>query len=100
MTGKGSISLQIGETEQVISDVYYIPELRNNLLSMGHLQEKGLIILIRDGACKIYHKDRGLIMQTCMSSNRVFVISSALTYRVSTCLKATTEDTTTLWHKR
>lgn len=60
VTGKGSIRLQTGETKQVISDVYYNPELRNNLLSMGQLQEKGLIILIRDGASKIYHKIGGL----------------------------------------
>ncbi|KAL8096471.1 hypothetical protein AgCh_037437 [Apium graveolens] len=99
VTGKGSIKLQIGETKQVIADVYYIPELRNNLLSMGQLQEEGLTILIRDGACNIYHKDRGLFMQTYMTSNRVFVLSSALTYQLSTCFKATTEDITTLWHQ-
>ena len=42
--GKGSIKLQIGEVKQAITDVYYIPDLKNNLLSIGQLQEKGLAI--------------------------------------------------------
>lgn len=46
---KGSIKVKINGIIQVISDVYYIPELKNNLLSIGQLQEKGLTILIRDG---------------------------------------------------
>lgn len=44
--GKGSIGLEIGGIKQVISKVYFIPELKNNLLSMGQCQEKGIDILI------------------------------------------------------
>ncbi|KAL4304133.1 hypothetical protein GQ457_10G005800 [Hibiscus cannabinus] len=36
--GKGTIRLQIGGKTQVISNVYYILELRNNLLSISQLQ--------------------------------------------------------------
>ncbi|XP_024200681.1 uncharacterized protein LOC112204028 [Rosa chinensis] len=35
--GKGNIKLQVGGITQVFSEVYYIPELRNNLLSVGQL---------------------------------------------------------------
>ena len=42
--GKGSIKLHIGEVKQAIFDVYCIPDLKNNLLSIGQLQEKGLAI--------------------------------------------------------
>ena len=32
--GKGNIKLQIAGVTQVITDVFYIPELKNNLLSV------------------------------------------------------------------
>jgi hypothetical protein len=46
----------------MISEVFYIPELKNNLLSIGQLHERNLAILIQHGVCKIYHLVRGLIM--------------------------------------
>ncbi|KAJ1382610.1 Retrovirus-related Pol polyprotein from transposon TNT 1-94, partial [Sesbania bispinosa] len=38
------------------------------------LQEKGLIIMIRSGTCSIYHPHKGLILQTNMTSNRMFIL--------------------------
>jgi hypothetical protein len=60
--GKGNIRLQVGGMTQVITEVYFAPELKNNLLSVGQLQEKGLTILIQKVMCNIYHPRRGLIM--------------------------------------
>ena len=50
-------------------------ELKNNLLNIGQLQEKGLTILIQ-GVCKIYHPLKGLIIQTKMSINKMFILLS------------------------
>lgn len=97
--GRGNIKLKIGGVIQVVTDVFYIPELKNNLLSIDQLQEKGLAILIQNGACRIYHPRRGLIMQTQMSANRMFVLL-ALVPQSPTCFKATSEGTTNLWHRR
>lgn len=47
--GKGCIKVQINDVIQVVPDVYYVPELKNSLLSLGKLQERDLAILIRDG---------------------------------------------------
>jgi hypothetical protein len=33
--GKGNIRMQVNGITQLISKVYYIPELKNNLLNMG-----------------------------------------------------------------
>ncbi|KAI5392580.1 hypothetical protein KIW84_077107 [Lathyrus oleraceus] len=55
VVGKGSVKVQVKGATQVIPEVYYVPELKNNLLSFGQLQERGLAILIRDGTCKVYH---------------------------------------------
>ena len=35
--GKGSVKLLLNGVNHVITEVYYIPELRNNLLSIGQL---------------------------------------------------------------
>ncbi|KAH7565083.1 hypothetical protein JRO89_XS09G0128800 [Xanthoceras sorbifolium] len=53
--GKGDIQIKTrnGYVE-TISDIFYIPDLKSNLLSAGQLQEKGYIITIQKGACKIY----------------------------------------------
>lgn len=72
VTGIGSVRLWVNGIVQVITNVYYIPELKNNLLSIGQLQEKGLTILIQNGTCKVFHPSRGPIMHSDMSGNRMF----------------------------
>ncbi|PRQ38021.1 putative RNA-directed DNA polymerase [Rosa chinensis] len=99
--GKGSIRLKVDGLTQVISDVYFVPELRNNLLSIGQLQEKGLAILIQHGVCKIYHSKKGLIMQTPMTANRMFVLlANVVVTDFSTCMQASSDDLSHLWHCR
>ena len=56
--GKGNIRLEINGSTQVVTDVYYVPALKNNLLSIGQLQERGLAIIIQNGECKLYHPRR------------------------------------------
>jgi len=36
--GRGNLKLLIGGMIQVVTNVYYLPGLRNNLLSIGQLQ--------------------------------------------------------------
>jgi len=45
--GKGNVQLQINNQIQVLTEVFYVPDLKNNLLSVGQLQEKGLVVLIQ-----------------------------------------------------
>ena len=56
--GKGNIRLEINGSTQVVIDVYYVHALKNNLLSIGQLQERGLAIIIQNGECKLYHHRR------------------------------------------
>lgn len=96
--GKGTIKLEVDGTAQIITNVFYIPELRNNLLSVGQLQEKGVAILIQYGECKVYHSKKGLIMQTAMSTNRMFILLAKVLPKVPNCFQTTLEDNTHLWH--
>ncbi|GJZ85113.1 retrovirus-related pol polyprotein from transposon TNT 1-94 [Tanacetum coccineum] len=99
--GKGNIRIIVDGRNHIISEVFYIPELQNNLLSIGQLQEKGLAVLIQDNVCKLFHKVHGLIMQTDMSTNRMFILFANMPASTPTrCLQATSDSLTSLWHKR
>ena len=36
---------------KVLSDVYYIPKLKSNIISLGQLEERGWKIVLEDGYC-------------------------------------------------
>lgn len=95
--GQGSVQLILKGRSHIISDVYYVPDLSTNLLSLGQLQEKKLAILIKDGSCKVYHDEVGLIIHTSMTANRMFVLLAETP--TTSCLQVT-HDETNLWHKR
>ena len=102
--GRGKLRLAINGRIQVISDVYFVPELKNNLFSVGQLQEKGLRIIIEDGECEVWHKEeRKMIMHSTMSKNRMFVVFAivreAKEVEGDRCLQVT-EKASDLWHRR
>jgi hypothetical protein len=72
--GKESVKLYLNEIILTVTEVYYVPELKNNLLSVGQFQEKGLAILMQGGVYRIYHPQKGLIIKTNMSANRMFIL--------------------------
>lgn len=104
VVGKGNVKLLLNGANYVVNEVYYVPELRNNLLSIGQLQERGLAILIQEGVCSIYHPEKGLIVQTKMSTNRMFILfpqsQAATQVQPEKCLHTSTSDLTYLWHQR
>lgn len=96
--GKGNLKLLIGGIVHVISDVHYLPRLSNNLLSIGQLQQKNLTIVFQKDSSKVFHEDKGLIMSTQMSSNRMYIIYAPVI--VPMCLKTSTMNETKLCHDR
>ncbi|RDX88109.1 hypothetical protein CR513_30338, partial [Mucuna pruriens] len=102
IVGTSSVRLVFNGTALLIQNVYYVPELHKNLLSMGQLQEKGLSILIQNGKCNIYHLSKGLIAHTNMSTNCMFILfneSPIIHTSTKECLH-TSFDLTYLWHQR
>lgn len=84
--GKGNIKLQIGDHFIKICDVFYVPELKSNILSMGQLQEKEYTITIQMGCCQVTHPWKGLIAEIRMTTNRMFPLH--IQRDVQTCLSA------------
>jgi len=98
--GKGRIHLQVNNSSQVISEVFYIPDLKNNLLSIGQLQEKGLAILFKNNKCKVFHPDRGLIIETEMAMNRMFIVIAKIQFPDHHCFITPAQNLEYLWHCR
>jgi hypothetical protein len=47
--GKDNIKLRVNGIDQIITGVFYVPELKNNLPSIGQLLQKGLSIVFQSG---------------------------------------------------
>ena len=84
---------------ETISNVFYIPNLKCNLLSADQLQEKDYIITIQKGACEIYdiYPSSGVIVVVQMGSNRLFTLKIE---SVQSCLMVEVKDPSWLWHFR
>lgn len=104
VVGKGSVRLFLNGVSLLVKDVFYVPELKSHLLSVGQLQEKGLAVLMQSNQCRIYHPTKGLIIHTNMTANRMFVLLSnkqpIKKEPKEVCLQATTQDLAHLWHRR
>ncbi|MCH80155.1 copia-type polyprotein [Trifolium medium] len=97
VVGKGNVKLHIHGMTQVITAVYYIPELKNNLLSLGQLQKKGLTFVFKNDWCKVYHQSKGLIMTSQIAANQLYPI---IAEAKPACFQTSSKDTTHLWHCR
>ncbi|KAM0038246.1 putative RNA-directed DNA polymerase [Helianthus debilis subsp. tardiflorus] len=63
--GQGMVILEGKSGEQrVLRDVYYIPALESNIISIGQLDETGYKIAIQDGILWMFEQDGTLLMKT------------------------------------
>ena len=51
--GKGNILISMKRCGKQIHDVLYVPDLEENLLSVGQLMENGYSLVFRDNYCRI-----------------------------------------------
>jgi len=102
--GKGKLRLEVDGRIQVISDVYFVPGLKNNLFSVGQLQQKGLRFIIEGDVCEVWHKtEKRMVMHSTMTKNRMFVVFAAVRKSKETeetrCLQVIGKANN-MWHKR
>ena len=48
---------------KALTDVYYIPKLKSNIISLGQLEERGCKIVLEDGYLWGYDRQRMLLMK-------------------------------------
>jgi len=98
--GKGIISVQTkGGTPKLIYDVLYVPNLAQNLLSVGQLLQRGFLVKFEDDCCVISDKKNNtLVAKIKMTTNKLFPLF--MTSKENYALEAEKVDGLLLWHLR
>ena len=102
--GKGPVFVLTKHNEhKYIPNFYYVPHLKNNLISVGQLMEHGYDVIFQGNTCYIYDKlpNRRLIEKVEKTNNRMFPltlrswnISQSFAHNVSRI------DESQLWNSR
>lgn len=97
--GKGNILIKLKNGNHgFIYDVYYVPAMKSNILSLGQLLEKGFDISMKDSYLTINDARGNLVAHVKMSKNRLFALN--MKHDMMKCLKAIVKDESWLWHLR
>ncbi|KAE8699231.1 BTB/POZ and MATH domain-containing protein 4-like [Hibiscus syriacus] len=97
--GRGNILIRLKDgRHQFISNVYYVPTMKSNILSLGKLVEKGYDIHMKNYNLSIKDDNNNFIAKVMMSKNRMFLIN--IQNDVAKCPKACYKDASCLWHLR
>ena len=97
--GKGSVAFQCknGE-ERILQEVYFIPNLCNNIISLGQLSEAGNKVILEGDYLWVYEGSGKLLMKVKRTENRLYKIS--LEESKPSCLLTKLEENSRLWHAR
>ncbi|KAK9059981.1 hypothetical protein SSX86_020685 [Deinandra increscens subsp. villosa] len=99
IAGKGSILLEGNKQEQkLLTEVYYIPSLKSNIMSLGQLTEGGCEVNMKGDKLWVRECSGRLLMKVSRSPNRLYKI--ALKTGSPKCFHAKMEDPAWLWHGR
>ena len=98
--GKGSILFGCRNGDQwLLQEVYYIPRLRSNIVSLGQLTETGHKVIMVEDVLQVLDKSHArLLMKVRRTANRLYQIE--LHQAEAVCLLANLEDPAWLWHAR
>lgn len=99
IAGKGTVIMICKNGEEIpLRDVYFIPSLRNNIVSLGQLSEDGNRVVLRGEFLWVFDKEECLLMKVKRSSNRLYKIIIETDKRV--CLMSKVKEVSKLWHNR
>jgi hypothetical protein len=88
---------------RVLSEVYYIPSLKCNIISLGQLEEGGCRVEIDDSIMQVFERrqvgqlKRGVLIKA-ERRNHLYLLKVKLTTPV--CLLSSMDDVAWLWHAR
>ena len=97
--GKGVVAFKCknGE-EKMLNEVYYIPTLCNNIISLGQLSEAGNKVILEGDYLWVYEEQGRLLMKVKRTENRLYKIS--LEESSQMCFFSKNEEDTWMWHTR
>jgi hypothetical protein len=97
--GRGTIMFRGQSREQrALIDVFFIPSLRSNIISVGQLNEGGCAIGIKRGIMTIHDPTEHMFARVRHTGSRLY--TGVLTIDAPVCLMAQGNDITWRWHAR
>lgn len=97
--GKGSVQFTTNDGHEcILKEVYFIPTLRNNIVSLGQLSENGHKIVMKDDYLWIYNAANKLVLKVRKSANRLYKVITKESKEV--CMLTKAEENAWLWHLR
>jgi len=98
--GLGSMVIQGRRQEhKVLTDIYYIPQLKSSIVSLGQLEEKGYEVSLKNGRCSVTDKGGNtLLISAPRTANRLYTHKFSQTSPV--CLLTNLDDEAWIWHAR
>ncbi|MCH81362.1 copia-type polyprotein, partial [Trifolium medium] len=86
-------------TSAVIEDVFYVPGMDCNLLSVGQLIEKGFSVSIKDEFFELFDPTNVLVLRTPLCKNRTF--KTKINTTAVECMNAVSDNMQNwIWHLR
>ncbi|RVW63781.1 Retrovirus-related Pol polyprotein from transposon TNT 1-94 [Vitis vinifera] len=91
--------LDTGASEhRVLTNVYYIPKLKSNIISLGQLDENGCKVVIEGGVMTILDRTRRPLAKVSRSGSRLYLLHIAQV--LPECLMARSKESAWRWHAR
>ncbi|KAF2284725.1 hypothetical protein GH714_029592 [Hevea brasiliensis] len=82
--GLGSVLFQCKNGEHLtLTNVYYIPKLKSNIISLGQIDENGGRVIIEGGILRVYDDLNRLTIKVKRQPNRLFVAKLQVAEKVS-----------------
>ncbi|KAL1225767.1 Retrovirus-related Pol polyprotein from transposon TNT 1-94 [Cardamine amara subsp. amara] len=99
IVGKGTISFvcKTGE-ERALKEIYYIPELNSNIISLGQATESGCEVLMKGDSLTLRDPYGRLLVRVVRAPNRLY--KTPMEISIPKCLLAQDDETTWKWHAR
>ncbi|KAM1223589.1 hypothetical protein ACFX2G_043549 [Malus domestica] len=101
VAGMGSLEIDTNRGKKYIREVMHLPGLKENLLSVGQMDEHGYYLLFGGGLCSVFDGPSldNLVINVKKKENRCYPLS--LWKNSQLVLKASTDTNSTwIWHKR
>ncbi|XP_013589122.1 PREDICTED: uncharacterized protein LOC106297431 [Brassica oleracea var. oleracea] len=99
--GKGSILFLDKEGKRkVLASVYYIPELRSNIISLGQATESGCDVRMKGNYLTLLDRDGNLLVRAVRSKNRLYKVAMEVDNCKIECLKVSCDGVSATWHAR
>ncbi|GJS29010.1 retrovirus-related pol polyprotein from transposon TNT 1-94 [Tanacetum coccineum] len=97
--GRGTISFYKNDgIRGTIENVYFIPDLKSNILSLGQLMERGYSVRMNGRVLQLNDRNGMRVARIEMENNRMYKLN--LRSMQERCLQVNVDDKVSLWHLR